>query len=150
MGHCKSNDGSGLKIFPCTERLGSTKKGLPKSVARATITEDECPNIHAASWPGHFDTDGDGDIDSDYVELVDYSDVFEPFNYDDYTPQFRAVTTPGELQAALKEGTKHIVIKAHLDMTRSPTEPDMPSEIEALDNAIGRVSKTTLSITVRR
>ena len=143
-----------LKLFNCPRRTGTKVPRTPLSIAESIIGSAQCPTLHASSWPGHFDLPYDtADYEVDYYYepedaggedlLLDY------FTYDDYTPQFRAVATPDELQEALQAGTKHILILAHLDMTSSTPEPDLPEEVEALNNAIGRVSTTTLSIAVR-
>lgn len=62
---------------------------------------------------------------------------------------FIAAATPGRFQDAMRAGVEHILLMEHLDMTRSPTEPDMDEQAEALDTAIGRLQETTKSIGVR-
>lgn len=61
---------------------------------------------------------------------------------------FRAVATAEELQEAMRRGTNHILITAHLDATEVTPERDLEMR-EVLDNAVGRVLNTTLSISVR-
>eukprot|EP00892_Ulva_mutabilis_P000468 jgi/Ulvmu1/10421/UM062_0017.1 len=60
--------------------------------------------------------------------------------------QFFAAAAPGTFQDAIWAGVRHIVLTDHMDMTASPTAPDMDHEVEALNAAIGRVQFTTRSI----
>lgn len=123
--------------------------------AFGSIGAGDCPSIHAATWPGHFDLpDSNEYAGGDYTEEdVNPEDVLDAFGYDEgilasIPPEFAAVSTPDEFQAALRAGVNHIVLKAHLDMIDSTPEPDL-QRVEALDGAIGRVLNTTLSIMVR-
>lgn len=62
---------------------------------------------------------------------------------------FLAASTPGRFQAAVRAGIKHILITDHLDMTKSPREPDADPEAQALNNGVARIRETTLSVGVR-
>lgn len=122
----------------------------------------ECPSIHALSSPGGFDLPADFTYDdgSDYEEEdVAEEDVSDGYAFEDRSlefemrlfqpPAFAAVSTPGELRRALRRGVNHIVLIQHMDLIDAKTEPDLPRQMEALDNAVGRVLNTTLSIVVR-
>eukprot|EP00892_Ulva_mutabilis_P000479 jgi/Ulvmu1/10431/UM062_0027.1 len=156
VGHCKSR----ARLFNCrrnTESEGNEgNEGGSRFLSRVdgAISSGDCPSIHAASWPGHFDLPGDVVEFSagDYTEAdVDDEDVLDAFMYEEgvtttIAPEFAVVDTPDEFQDALRAGVNHIVLTAHLDMVDSQPEPDLEGE-EALDGAIGRVLNTTLSIT---
>lgn len=156
----------------------SSLRGRPLSIEESIIGTAQCPNLHASARPaGPLDLppgaeylDGYGyeygsenlefpgqdvvvvEEDEEYivvegpsVEVLGPDEFFEPENV---APEFRAVATPRELQLALRDGTYHILITAHLDMTGVTPEMDL-QQLEALDNAVGRVLNTTLTITVR-
>lgn len=63
--------------------------------------------------------------------------------------QLLPVDSPGMFQDAMHNGIRHILLTEHLDMTESPTEPDLDAETQGLDMAIGRLRETTRSIGVR-
>ena len=72
------------------------------------------------------------------------------YEYYDAGPDdfFVSVRTPKEFQAALEAGVRHIVLTAHLDMRQSPSPPRIKGK-ESLNNAVGRLEDTTVSIVVR-
>lgn len=141
VGHCKQK----MKRFNCPNPLGK-KRPPPNSISDGAIGAADCPSLLALGRPGRFMID-DGQVN--YAQSYDLEEGEEgQYDYDEYEPEFAAVGTPDELQDALRAGTNHIVITAHLDMTASTPEPDL-NKLEALNSAIGRVSNTTLSIVVR-
>lgn len=157
VGHCKKTINKKPLMFNCTRRTGTKGSGTPLSIADSVIGSAQCPAIHAVGWPGHFDEPPNTEeYSGDYYlspgetpgEAPWEADVLDYFTYEDYTPQFVAVATPDEFQEALRVGAKHILIENHLNMTASTPVPDKPREVEALDNAIGRLSNTTLTIVV--
>lgn len=140
----EGNEGRAVSPFLAADGFGSIGPG-------------ECPSIHALALPGHlglspdFDDYADGDYEVERVEL-DY--VVDAFGYNDdivqfVAPEFATVSTRGELRRRLRQGVSHIVVTQHLDLINAQTEPDLPKEFEALNNAVGRVKNTTLSIVVR-
>lgn len=66
-----------------------------------------------------------------------------------FAPKFITATTPGRLQDAISAGVQHVLITGHMDMTKSPLERDMDSQVQALNGGIGRLKETTRSIGVR-
>ena len=63
-----------------------------------------------------------------------------------------SVSTAAAFQAALEAGVEHIVVAAHLDTLDVQPVPgrDDVRAAEALDRAVGRANRSTLSIVVRR
>ena len=59
-----------------------------------------------------------------------------------------SVESPKQLQDAARAGVPHIVVTAHLDMSSSRKAHD-PSGLQALNTAVVRMQKSTLSIVVR-
>lgn len=106
--------------------------------------------------PADFAYDDEGDYEEEVVAEGDLSDGYA---FEDRSTQFEslllrppvfaAVSTPEELRKALQAGVNHIVVIKHMDLINARTEPDLPRQMEALDNAVGRVLNTTLSIVVR-
>lgn len=154
-GHCKK----GGLLRTCARRnAAATPSRFVVSQGLGSIGPAECPSIHAQATPGSFDLPqefayyDDGDYDE---EEVPEDNVFDAFPFEEPDPSiprttlFASVSTPEEFQTALREGVIHIVVTQHLDMVDSETEPDLQPPIEALNNAVGRLSNTTLSIVVR-
>lgn len=71
----------------------------------ATIGGSNCPNIHAATRPGHFQGSiEEGTVTSEYEEPIDYS-VEEYSDVADYEQplDFKRVNTPEALQVSLPQ-----------------------------------------------
>ena len=83
---------------------------------------------------------------SSYVQCLSTTTRYEYYDagLDDF---FANVGTPMEFQAALKAGVRHIVLTAHLDMRQSPSPPSIQGK-ESLNNVVGRVEDTTVSINI--
>jgi len=106
--------------------------------------------------PADFAYDDEGDYEEEVVAEGDLSDGYA---FEDRSTQFEslllrppvfaAVSTPEELRKALQAGVNHILVIKHMDLINARPEPDLPRQMEALDNAVGRVLNTTLSIVVR-
>lgn len=168
LGHCKRR----RRVFNCRNRPGAEPQVFAFSSAalvtfsgtsleESGIVRGRCPILPGASEPGHFqdllaeaEEDDDQDYtvslsaESDIVVLDGSYDYYSDVEFDILPPAFAVVRTPAEFQAALRVGAFHILVKEHLDMTDSPTEPDLVG-LEGLNSAVGRVLNTTRSIVVR-
>lgn len=167
LGHCKRSK----KVLNCRKGPGGQVQAFAfaraaEDVFADTAFEDSgivrgrCPILPSAAEPGHFEellAESELDEEPDYTESdYEYNIVLDGNSYQYYgdgdyeirPPEFVAVATPAEFQAALRVGAFHILVKEHLDMTDAPTEPDLIG-LEGLNSAVGRVLNTTRSIVVR-
>lgn len=164
LGHCKRSK----KVLNCRKGPGGQVQAFAfaraaEDVFADTAFEDSgivrgrCPILPSAAEPGHFEellAESELDEEPDYTESdYEYNIVLDGNSYQYYgdgdyeirPPEFVAVATPAEFQAALRVGAFHILVKEHLDMTDAPTEPDLIG-LEGLNSAVGRVLNTTRSI----
>eukprot|EP00892_Ulva_mutabilis_P000458 jgi/Ulvmu1/10412/UM062_0007.1 len=127
VGHCKDNK----RLFTChSGRRTETNRLSSRFLATgddSLVDINQCPSVHAGSWPGHYDLPSDADYyDGDYT-TVDVSDT-------DVSAAFE-LGELGELTVPL----------THLDMVDSTPVRDLRNR-EALNNAVGRVDESTISI----
>lgn len=140
-GHCKSKTRGTKKLFNCRKLVFIGGDG---------------GDYEDVGDEGNEGNEGNEGFDPDYSENADeleYSGVDydgPTYAYYDAGPDdfIQTVRTPKAFQAALKAGVRHIVIAAHLDMRKSPSPPKIKGR-ESLNNAVGRLKDTTVSIVVR-
>ena len=123
---------------------------MPEIRSPAGILESNmCPNILRPAFSGRGNTGSNAASDAESADISDDDEgmLLVPARVG-AALLFRAVATAEELQEALRAGTNHILVTAHLNAADVVPERDLQVQ-EALSNAVGRVLNTTLSISVR-